>query len=105
MRPMCLRRLADTSWNDVCVPGDAVAEDGPLRLPCCWGDWAGGAPLLPSGLAGPARPDAAAASLDLAEGDLFVRRLLGGSDPSPAALRRQREPKLNLNLHWAIQWQ
>ena len=67
-----------------------MAEDGTLGVPCCWGDWAGGAPLLPSGLAGPTRPDAAAAaSLDLAEGDLFVLRLLGGSDPSPVACKRQ----------------
>ena len=66
-----------------------MAEEGTLGVPCCWGDWTGGAPLLPTGLAGPARPDAAAAaSLDLAEGDLFVRRLLGGSDPSPAAFIR-----------------
>ena len=72
------------------LPGDAVAEDGTLGVPCCWGDCAGAAPPLPSGLAGTARPDAAAAvaSLDLAEGDLLVRRLLGGSDPSPAAFRR-----------------
>ena len=63
-----------------------MAEDGTLGVPCCWGDWTDGAPPLPSGLAGTARPDAAAAvaSLDLAEGDLLVRRLLGGSDPSPA---------------------
>ena len=89
---MCLRKFANASrdWY-VCVPGDAVAEDGTLGVPCCWGDCAGAAPPLPSGLAGTARPDAAAAvaSLDLAEGDLFVRRLLGGSDPSPAAFRRK----------------
>ena len=60
------------------VPGDAVAEEGALGMP--WGDM-DEAP--PAGLAGP-RP----ANLDLAEGDLFVLRLLGGSDPSPVAFVR-----------------
>ena len=55
-----------------------MAEEGALGMP--WGDM-DEAP--PAGLAGP-RP----ANLDLAEGDLFVLRLLGGSDPSPVAFVR-----------------